>query len=479
MLIRVLRKIPSGMTFFALVVILLGFVSENFVRTVLLAGVIGLAAWAVFVRVQTLSDRACRRLQLVLCAAQLVMLAVFACNLAVAPAWDFGRVYHATLDITTHGRLAYTNDYFMSCYNNFFLTWLLVIPFKVFSVFGVNPLAAGIILNIAAIACSYLFLMLAADLWFSWQRGTFFGICCLVCFPLATYAPVFYTDTLSMPFAAATVLIAVVLYKKNCSPRQQAALALLLGAVLFFGFKIKPTAAIPAIALALDALLRKRRGALRFMAAVVCVFAVMYAGYQFAEKNSGVIDLTDLSKNKLTVTHYVMMGLKGHGEYNPDDHAFSASFATNEERQKANVEEIVRRLKEYGPDGYLKFLFRKIRYTWTDGTYFGPETLNIDPLGGGAFRAVFTSEGQWHPVYAAIMKGAQLLLIAGMLVALFSKDPLDWSMSTAVLGIFLFLLFWETRSRYLVNMLPVFMLLYTSGMELLWQKWNLRAKANR
>ena len=45
-------------------------------------------------------------------------------------------------------------------------------------------------------------------------------------------------------------------------------------------------------------------------------------------------------------------------------------------------------------------------------------------------------------------------------------------MQLAVFGLFLFLLIWETRSRYLVNFVPVFLLLGADGLResLKWMK---------
>ena len=38
-------------------------------------------------------------------------------------------------------------------------------------------------------------------------------------------------------------------------------------------------------------------------------------------------------------------------------------------------------------------------------------------------------------------------------------------MQIAVFGLFLFLLIWETRSRYLVNFVPIFILLGIDGIQ--------------
>ena len=65
----------------------------------------------------------------------------------------------------------------------------------------------------------------------------------------------------------------------------------------------------------------------------------------------------------------------------------------------------------------------------------------------------------------------QLLLLGGILLSLlvnfFGKCETReiQAMQIAVFGLFLFLLIWETRSRYLVNFVPIFILLGIDGIQ--------------
>ena len=65
----------------------------------------------------------------------------------------------------------------------------------------------------------------------------------------------------------------------------------------------------------------------------------------------------------------------------------------------------------------------------------------------------------------------QLLLLGGILLSLLrnfmekGRTRKIQAMQLSVFGIFLFLLIWETRSRYLVNFVPVFILLGLDAMQ--------------
>ena len=65
--------------------------------------------------------------------------------------------------------------------------------------------------------------------------------------------------------------------------------------------------------------------------------------------------------------------------------------------------------------------------------------------------------------------GVQILILAGILLSVLGnflgrgEIKEIQAMQIAVFGLFLFLLIWETRSRYLVNFVPVFFLLGIDG----------------
>lgn len=85
------------------------------------------------------------------------------------------------------------------------------------------------------------------------------------------------------------------------------------------------------------------------------------------------------------------------------------------------------------------------------------------------------------------------MLILMLISAFNTKDKNKNILKLTIFGVFLFYLLWETRSRYLINYIPIMVLLTTEGLEkinfglkwlyenikLIIGKCNLLAKNNR
>ena len=84
------------------------------------------AALAMLARLlRRLSDKTADRLFLALFAVFVLAAGAFAFGVRVEPAWDFGRVYHGALEITTSGSIQIDRQYFLESNNNYFLALVL------------------------------------------------------------------------------------------------------------------------------------------------------------------------------------------------------------------------------------------------------------------------------------------------------------------------------------------------------------------
>ena len=116
-------------------------------------------------------------------------------------------------------------------------------------------------------------------------------------------------------------------------------------------------------------------------------------------------------------------------------------------------------------------LRKKIRFTWGDGVYFAPEKLKRDPIKESWLHAWVLYDGVNYSKTYKYCNAVQLLLLGGILLSVLAnfrrrgETREIQAMQIAVLGLFLFLLLWETRSRYLVNFVPIFILLGIDGMS--------------
>ena len=383
----------------------------------------------------------------------------------VEPAWDFGRVYHGALEITTAGRIQIDAVYFLESNNNFFLALALAPVFLAGSLAGLSPLTSGILLNLAAIDLSVLLLWALTRRHFGPRSALAAGLAACGCAGLWLYGPIFYTDTLSMPFVCLGLFLCSEWAR---SPRGRLWLLLAVGVCGFFAYRIKPTALIPFVALLLWWLLSGAPRPRQVLAGGALFAACMLAWQVWLPVNP-ILDMTDLDRYRLPPLHYVMMGLKNPGGYDEADHMASRALPDAAARTAWAEEQIAARLQAYGPAGLLDHVRRKLAYTWADGTYFGSYKLAIDPIQPGALQSWVSFDGTHWPIFRCLANAQQLFLCVCAAAAAIlcarrrTLDGLSWVCLTSLLGVGLFLLVWETRSRYLINLLPLLLLMATRG----------------
>ena len=189
-------------------------------------------------------------------------------------------------------------------------------------------------------------------------------------------------------------------------------------------------------------------------------------------------DASDREKNEFPMEHWVAMGLVDSGGYNAGVYWMTASTEGKEAKKEVDRQFIRETLEEYGVPGMLDHLKKKIEFTWGDGVYFAPEKLKRDPVKTSWLHSWVLYDGADYQKTYRYCSAVQLLILGGILLSVLSNFLRKGevrevqAMQLAVFGLFLFLLIWETRSRYLVNFVPVFLLLGADGLResLKWMK---------
>lgn len=220
------------------------------------------------------------------------------------------------------------------------------------------------------VCASILLLHHIAKMLWGEKKAFFVGIFGLFCFPLMMWAPYAYTDTSGM----LVLMLLLWLWIKADSAQKnsgQILFAVLFGITAAVAYKLKVTVFIFVIA-ALIVLIIRRLSWKKILIGMCVILFCFVGGSQALEAGMRqVIDIEDELYNQmeLPLTHWVMMSLK-YGGYVQEDVDYTMSFPTYEEKKKANIKEIKKRLKEKGVLGCAKFLFvdKQIR-TWGDATF--------------------------------------------------------------------------------------------------------------
>ena len=391
---------------------------------------------------------------------------VVAKQLQVIPSWDFGNNYQAAKSFATNGEL-YLNYVYP---NNYFLTFCLAIVYKIFTFFGYfDFVTLSIIINIVFIDLSIFLVYLTVKKLIGTNYALFATFMCLFISPFLLYTPIFYTDTLSM-FIPILMFYIFININENNSKKKNIIMLICLGVVAFVGYKLKGSILVTIVAMFIVWFFKNlplKEKVINIMIPVFIIFFLMMS-YNLI-LNIALPNLDRYEDHNLPITHYLMMGLNDegliYGGFSQNDYT---NTSHSEDKISYNLKVINERFSKRKIWGNIKFYAIKTLDTWTDGTYFAPEKISRKPIDNSPLHNIFLPNGKYFNVcfnfYTGIIIIMYVFMFIGCVIDLKNKTcQLDNKtlLRCILLGIWLFLLIWETRSRYLVNFVPIMIVLAT------------------
>lgn len=385
--------------------------------------------------------------------------------------WDFDQIYRNAVSYATTGEIT-NHVYFMRYPNNTFLLALLSLFYRaVFFITGETSEMAGVFLNIAAIDFGIFMMFLTCRKIYNSHTALFIGFLSFFFSPFYLYVPIFYTDTLSMPFLALGVYLYTSFHlaeKKRWWHFVSLSFACI---VLLLGLKVKGTVFLVFIALMIHIFLTlSPKNLLISGIVIVSTVSLTITTYNYLYDRAELVDTTESDHYEYPFTHWLMMGLKEGGGYNSTDDSKTRGYDTVSEKKMYNLGQIKKRIKGYGVTGLMKHFAYKATYTtWGDGTLYAGVKLERTPKFNTELQEYVFPDGKYYDYILYYSQGYWLALFFLLMVSIRSgvrstKIDVFVFYRMAVFGLFLFLLVWETRSRYLVNYIPILMLLVVDGM---------------
>lgn len=293
-----------------------------------------------------------------------------------------------------------------------------------------------------------------------------------LCLPLYLAAGVLYTDTFSLPFVVFTLDFALRVVQ---TPGKRLLHAALCGVMALIGCQIKMTVAIVLIAAALVWLLRLRlRHALP---AVLLSALILLCGTQAIQgymKNQ-VLDPAMVDQHHTPLLHWIAMSVpRGDNPYGSYSTDYNLTWGMQDEgaSREAVMESIYGRLKDRlytlrYPNRLLLALLRKNASSQGDGTFGMTDMLDDGPVRENPLSDAVLEGRPYYALYGGVTSGiwSACLLLCALAIArnLRRGDRKAAIPAVALLGIQMFLLLWEARSRYMFNFMPVVLVLSASG----------------
>ncbi len=395
--------------------------------------------------------------------------------------WDAGIVHSVAYSVAA-GTGEVGDFYYYSQYvNNIAITFVLAVIQKIAMWIGLGTrsyfvcVAAGcLFVNLACVFTALSVRKMTNSPGFGILG---FGLMSVVA-GLSPWITIPYTDAFSVVFPPLTFYLYLCAGEKT--GYRAWFLYLLTGLAGGVGYLIKPSAGIVLIAVVCVEFFRffTVKGARK---KILCnLLGIVLALLMTALFREGMTVYLGCDLNEelqFSLTHYLMMGLnqENTGGYYSPDYGFSSSFATRQERMQGNLQVSFQRLKDFGLKGYGYFLIQKLLTNFNDGTFswwmeggFFQKDMghHATPL-QQVFRSVYYKEGAWYPVYAAAAQGIWLAvqtLVLGSLAQRKKERSDEYTvMWLSLLGMFLFVMLFEARGRYLFCMLGMYCMCATVG----------------
>jgi hypothetical protein len=419
------------------------------------------------------------------CVILLFVQVTICCNTYFVSGWDSGMVLSQAYRLASGESMDVS--YFSQYPNNLLLLWFYSLIFRACFAFGVTEMILGtyVILVIQCVISTVTGFLLY-DLCLHFTRSY------IISFSSWLYYAVFIgiSPWLLIPYSDSMGLIFPVLllwlYQKQRKSKKRWAIWLLMGLVTAIGYRIKPQIVIMTVAIILVEIFAafqngRQKARILQMLKHITLLALTAVVTQ-AVCTAFLIPATHMegldSKRSFGPTHFLMMGLndKKDGVYYEPDVEFSASFDTPAQRERANMNVVAERLRNYGCAGLLKHLAKKSLVNYGDGTFaWGAEGsfyLQLLPDGDNLLspllKQILYNNGKYYVYFSSIEQALWLLL----LFAALCSAPFMWkkrncqTLLTAVLsmvGLTVFELLFEARARYLYIYTPVLIFIGAVG----------------
>lgn len=371
---------------------------------------------------------------------------------------DTGCIEDIAIDSIGKGILIDNDGYLAMCPHNsplaIFFTWLFTIgKFFGFTEYGI--LEAGA--NMIAIDLCILFGYLICKKQYGLRAGLFMITICAINPIIYMYVPRVYNNSMSLFFYP--LLLYIYQYFLDTDRKRY---LVLLGLFSILGFYFRATVAIMIIAIVIHMIFLSKKKKLCRNIGIIClgiIIGMMF--YKFQESKWVIFDYSD---TQLPITHFMMMGSEGSGEFSAEDVRFTNSFQSYDEKVDATLAVTINNIKEYG---------------WGNFERLHEKYINLFSSGLFGVLQHSTKLEEYNVLYPYVLGDKsilintyiQILYIAMLVLSLMQAikgiknkgQSYDWIYLLYIGGTFLFYTMWEGSTRYGLMLLPALFFLATEG----------------
>lgn len=390
-------------------------------------------------------------------------------NTSVEYRWDYGTVHRTAISLAEYNAMD-NLDYYIMYENNYFIMDCLAVVYKILylisghhnEIFYQN---ISIAINSIIICFSALLYSILAKKMLGEKSALLMTLLFFMCLPIINYSAILYTDTCGL-FLPPLILL---LYN-NYDKTNKKIYLFLIGVFSGICFLLKPTLSFTLIALILINIFSKsfKKTIIFSFITLMCLF-LTYNSVIFV--NEKLLNVTPEVKDryKFPHTHHIMMMLNTTGGFNHNDVNYTYSFNTYKEKKEANIATIKKRLDKRGIKGTIYHLFyTKMIRTWTNVNFASSDYLNRYPHKTGKLYSFISQDGNNNKYYQIYCYSYWMFILIGLITYVIfcfnKKEQTNITiLKTCILGLIIFLIIWECNSRYVIQFLPMFILISSIG----------------
>lgn len=387
------------------------------------------------------------------------------------PLWDVGAIHKGAIEWVETGTFENYYEYFYRFPNNLAAMAFLHLFFKIASIFGIKDyFAVSVVINSIMVSCTTVIVSLICKKIADVKHAVFALV--LFGFSVQFYflGGAVYTDMLSVMFPV--LFFYLYLNSKEQSGKRKIITYILMGLTITIGSLNKFTVIIIAIAVGIDLLInRKFKEFTKILVSVVSIMMIFNVTFNLYMYSSHLDRQTAKGENT-PYNHWVMMGLKGDGVYNPEDYEFTRKYDYDENRNSKINKEIFDRIKKLGFCGVFDLAMTKSTADFGNGTYGAEDFYNCNPQTNTKLHDWILPEGKNYKKYATYATSMHIAILILMLTAAWGfvcsddeKRKKMFSLYLTIFGVYLFLLCCETNRRYFSNFAPVIFICGTLGID--------------
>lgn len=399
--------------------------------------------------------------------------------------WDAGTIADAAKHVVYgagNEQVDY-RSYFSRYPNNLLMSFIFIDILKVDKSIGLLSKVYDGMLPLAVIQCAIntftcMTVFKTARLFLKQKAAVSAYLFSLILVGVSPWSSLVYSDSISL----AVPITCFYLYASDGENKRKKickiALAIIIACV---GYYIKPQCIIVLIAIGIyesTKLLKEPKRTWSFLLAVLLSIGTVVGTQKWIDFRCERMGIEIDPEMRLGATHFLMMGLnEGVGAYKEEDVVFSASIWPAEERQRANIYESVRRVKEYGVVGLIRHIGDKLRYVYGDGTFawgheggFFKYASELPNANMSVFlRSIYYPSENRYELYKNSMQIIWAAVLVLNIISTLGKERKKEYvvLYIVIMGITLYEILFETRPRYLYIFAPIFCIIAASGLEVL------------